>query len=84
LIEAGLDAAARDGDLVVVSHYIAIGVAIGEALGDDRVVPVPMANCAITAIEAGHGGLTLVEACSVSHLPAELVTGAGEARLRGQ
>lgn len=82
LIQLGLEAAAQGGDLVVVSHYIAIGVAIGEALGDDRVVPVPMANCAITTIEAGHGGLTLVEACAVGHLPEDLVTGAGGAQLR--
>ncbi len=82
LIQLGLETAAADGDLVVVSHYIAIGVAIGEALGDDRVVPVPMANCSITTIEAGHGGLTLHEACSTAHLPAELVTGAGAAHLR--
>jgi broad specificity phosphatase PhoE len=82
LISLGLETAAQDGNLVVVSHYIAIGVAIGEALGDDRVVPAPMANCAITTIEAGHGGLTLVEACAVAHLPADLVTGAGAAQLR--
>ena len=82
LIQLGLETAAADGDLVVVSHYIAIGVAIGEAMGDDRVVPVPMANCAITTIEAGHGGLTLHEACSIVHLPAELVTGSGAAQLR--
>lgn len=82
LIQLGLETASEDGDLVVVSHYIAIGVAIGEATGDDRVVPVPMANCAITTIEAGHGGLTLLEACSTAHLPDELVTGSGSARLR--
>jgi broad specificity phosphatase PhoE len=80
LIELGLETASRDGDLVVVSHYIAIGAAIGAASGDDRVVPAPMANCAITTIEAGHGGLTLLEACSVAHLPPELVTGAGQAQ----
>ncbi len=80
LIELGLETASRNGDLVVVSHYIAIGAAIGSAIGDDRVVPVPMANCAITTIEAGHGGLTLLEACSVAHLPPELVTGAGQAQ----
>lgn len=82
LIQLGLETSAADGDLVVVSHYIAIGVAIGEALGDDRVVPVAMANCAITTIDAGHGGLTLHEACSTTHLPADLVTGMGQAQLR--
>jgi broad specificity phosphatase PhoE len=76
LLEMGLAASAAAHDLVVVSHYVAIGAAIGEAMGDDRVVPVPMANCAITVMEAGHGGLRLLESCSIAHLPPELVTGA--------
>lgn len=79
LLEMGLAAEAASHDLVVVSHYIAIGVAIGEALGDDRVVPTPIANCSITSMGAGHGGLRLVEAASTAHLPPELVTGAGQA-----
>lgn len=82
LLALGLAAEAANRDLVVVSHYIAIGVAIGEATGDDRVVPVPMANCAITRLRAGHGGLSLIEACSTAHLPPALVTGIGEALLR--
>lgn len=63
-------------DLVVVSHYIAIGVAIGEALGDDRVVPVPMANASITSIEvSGDGRFSLIKAADTSHLPPDKITG---------
>lgn len=40
LLEMGLAAEAANGNLIVVSHYIAIGAAIGQAIGDDRVVPV--------------------------------------------
>lgn len=83
LLELGLAAEAANRDLVVVSHYIAIGVAIGEATGDDRVVPTPIANCSITSMGAGHGGLRLVEAASTAHLPPELVTGAGQAMAGG-
>jgi broad specificity phosphatase PhoE len=79
ILEFGLEANARDSDLVVVSHYIAICVVIGAATGDDRVVPVQVANCSITTFEAGHGELTLVEAGSTAHLPPELVTGARSA-----
>ncbi len=79
LLEAGLAAGAADRDLVVVSHYIAISVAIGAAMDDDRVVPVPMANASITTMNAGHGGLTLLKAADVSHLTAEQVTGVGSA-----
>ena len=79
LLELGLAASAADQDLVVVSHYIAIGVAIGAALGDDRVVPLPIANASITSMEAGHAGLTLREAASTAHLRPEQVTGLGSA-----
>lgn len=81
LLRIGLETAAGDGDLVVVSHYIAIGVAIGEAIGDDRVVPTAIANCSITSMEVGHDGFTLLEAASVVHLAEAQVTGAGSAML---
>ncbi|MGI8927215.1 MAG: histidine phosphatase family protein [Tepidiformaceae bacterium] len=74
-----LDAAAAGHDVVVVSHYIAIGVAIGAALGDDRVVPAAMANASITQLEGKDGRLTLLEAVSVAHLAPEQVTGLGSA-----
>lgn len=81
LLAVGLETAAQDGDLVVVSHYIAIGVAIGEATDDDRVVPAPIANCSITSMEVGHAGLTLIEAGSVAHLAKEQVGGANAAMM---
>jgi len=79
VLEAGLAASASGHDLVIVSHYIAIGAVIGESVGDDRVVPRPMANASITTVEAGPGGFTLVEAASVTHLAPEEVTGVGSA-----
>lgn len=75
VLEIGLEWSSRDRDVVIVSHYVAICAAIGGATGDDRVIPVPIANCSITTIEAGHGGLRLVEAGSTAHLAPELVTG---------
>jgi broad specificity phosphatase PhoE len=75
LLELGLAVSAANRDLVVVSHYIAISVAIGEATGEDLVVPVPMANASITTLRVGHGGFELLEAASTSHLPPDLVTG---------
>ena len=75
ILVLGLEAGAEGSDLVVVSHYIAICVAIGAATGDDRVVPVPVPNCSITSLEAGNGELTLIRAGSTEHLRPELVTG---------
>lgn len=75
LLEIGLATEGANTEVVVVSHYIAIGVAIGAATGDDRVVPAPIANASISSFSAGHGGLRLLEAGSTAHLSAELVTG---------
>jgi len=75
LLQLALEASAAGHDLVVVSHYIAIAVAIGEAMGDDRVVPTPIANCSITSMAAGPGGLTLLQAASTAHLAGGEVTG---------
>ncbi|MBA4181331.1 MAG: histidine phosphatase family protein [Anaerolinea sp.] len=75
LLEIGLATEAATGNLVVVSHYIAIGAAIGEATGDDRVVPAPIANCSITTLNVGHGGFTLIAAASTAHLASDLITG---------
>lgn len=79
LLELGGEAAEAGHDLVVVSHYIAIGVAIGEASGDDRVVPAPIANASITAITVAGTRLELVEAGATSHLAPEQVTGIASA-----
>ena len=80
LHELALDAS---GDIIVVSHYIAIGAAIGEATGDDRVVPTPIANTSITTIEADGERLRLVQAASTSHLPPDLITGLSQAMAGG-
>lgn len=81
LLELGLATEAAGGNLVIVSHYIAIGVAIGEATSDDRVVPTPIANCSITSLNVGHGGFTLVTAAATAHLSAKLISGMGQATL---
>ena len=75
----GLTTAASGRDLVIVSHYIAISVIIGEATSDDRVVPVPMANAAITRLEVLEGRFLLLEAAGTAHLRPELLGGAGSA-----
>jgi broad specificity phosphatase PhoE len=46
---------------VVVSHFIAINVAVGAALGDDRVVVFSPDHCSITVLEVDTGALRLVE-----------------------
>ncbi len=76
LIELGVAGKAAGHDVVVVSHYIAIGVAIGLATNDDRVVPMPIPNCSITILEAGRLGLSLIAGATTPHLSGELVTGA--------
>jgi broad specificity phosphatase PhoE len=63
------------GEVVVVSHYVAICAAIGIALDDDRVLPVELANCSITTMDAPNGRLVVVDAGNTDHLPADLVTG---------
>ncbi|KAA0238253.1 histidine phosphatase family protein [bacterium] len=75
LIELGIGGTASGHDVVVVTHYIAIGVAIGLALSDDRVVPMPVANCSITILEAGRLGLSLVAGATTPHLHEDMVTG---------
>jgi broad specificity phosphatase PhoE len=48
-------------DTVVFSHFIAINVAIGAAVGDDRLVIRSLDNCSVTVIDVVDGGLVLVE-----------------------
>lgn len=48
-------------DTVIFSHYIAINVAAGAALGDDRVVVFSPDNCSVTVIENEGGVLRLIE-----------------------
>lgn len=53
--------AAVDHDAVVVSHFIAINVAIGAAVGDDRIVVAALDNCSRTVIDVDGGRFRLVE-----------------------
>jgi broad specificity phosphatase PhoE len=49
------------GDTVVFSHFVAINVAIGAALGDDRLVIRSLDNTSVTVVEVVGGRLQLVE-----------------------
>jgi broad specificity phosphatase PhoE len=62
------------GDVIVVSHFVAISAAIGAALEDDRVCAWPVPNASITTIDVRNGKLVLREAGGVSHLGPELVS----------
>jgi broad specificity phosphatase PhoE len=48
-------------DTVIVSHFVAINVAIGAAVGDNRVVFAHLDNCSVTVIDVVDGTLRLVE-----------------------
>jgi broad specificity phosphatase PhoE len=47
-------------DTVIISHYVAINVAAGAALGDDRVVVFSPENCSVTVFEKEGGTLRLM------------------------
>lgn len=81
VLDLALKAAASSKDLVIVSHYIAICVIIGEASDDDRVVPVPVANASISSFEIVHGKLEMLAAGATDHMATELVTGINTAML---
>jgi broad specificity phosphatase PhoE len=70
---------------IVVSHFVAISVGIGAALGEDRVSPAAVPNASITRLEVCKGALSLIEAGGVAHLSDDQVTHAHTARsgLRG-
>jgi broad specificity phosphatase PhoE len=48
-------------DTVVFSHYVAINVLGGAAMGDDRVVAFSPDNCSVTVIESDGRKLRLIE-----------------------
>jgi len=48
-------------DTVGFSHFIAINVAIGSALGDGRLVLRSLDNCSVTIVDVVDGALQLVE-----------------------
>ena len=49
-----------DRDTVVVTHYIAINIAVGAAAGDDRVVNFQPDYCSVTVLRSSGGRLELV------------------------
>ena len=52
----------RQQDSVMVSHFVAINVVIGAALGDDRLVIRSLDNCSVTTIDVDrHGTIHLLE-----------------------
>lgn len=53
--------AAIEGDAVVVSHFVAINVAVGHATGDDRVVCFVPDNCSRTVIDVDGDAFAIVE-----------------------
>ena len=63
------------GDVVVISHYIAICAAIGAATNDDRVVPVKLANASVTTLAVVDGALYVERTGVTEHLLPEQVTG---------
>ena len=48
-------------DTVLVSHFVAINVAVGHALGDDRVTCFHPENCSCTVLDLQGGKLRVVE-----------------------
>jgi len=53
--------AALSEDTVIFSHFIAINVAAGAALCDERVVVFSPDNCSVTILESEAGRLRLIE-----------------------
>lgn len=51
---------ALPADAVVVTHFVAVNVAVGAATGDDRVTCCRPANASVTVLDAGGSGLRLV------------------------
>jgi broad specificity phosphatase PhoE len=48
-------------DSVIVSHFIAINVAVGAAQGDDRVTLFRPNNCSVTVLETDGQNLSLIK-----------------------
>ncbi len=48
-------------DTVIFSHYVALNVAMGAAMGDDRVTVFSPENCSVTIFETSEGKLSLIE-----------------------
>jgi broad specificity phosphatase PhoE len=53
--------AAQPRDVAIFSHFVAINVAVGAALGRDELITFRPANASITVIDAENGRLALIE-----------------------
>jgi broad specificity phosphatase PhoE len=53
--------AALSRDTVVFTHFVAVNVIVGAALGDDRVFVARFGNCSRTVLEVVGGTITVVE-----------------------
>jgi broad specificity phosphatase PhoE len=53
---------ALPADAVVVTHFVAVNVAVGAATGDDRVMCFRPANASVTVVDTDGSGLVLVAA----------------------
>jgi broad specificity phosphatase PhoE len=53
--------AAIPRDTVIFSHYVAINVIAGAAIGDDRVIVFSPDNCSVTIFETDGSSLKLIE-----------------------
>lgn len=61
-------------EVVVVSHFVAISAAVGQAIEVDEVSPHALANASITTLRVSGARLELERAGDVSHLPPDAVT----------
>ena len=69
VLEAMRDLDARGGHVVVVSHYVAINVAAGAAMGDDRTTVFHPDNTSVNDFTLGSDGrLEVVALNQVTHL----------------
>jgi broad specificity phosphatase PhoE len=48
-------------DAVIFTHYVAINVAVGAALGDDRLICCRPDNASVTVLQTSFTGLSLIE-----------------------
>jgi broad specificity phosphatase PhoE len=62
------------GHTIVVSHFVAISVAIGASTEDDRISPCALANASITTMEVVGDELVLRRPGEVAHLPPDEIT----------
>lgn len=66
VVAAVAEHAARLGDLVVVTHFVAINVLLGAAADDDRVVVARVDTCSRTVLDVDDGRIAVVEVGAVA------------------